>query len=364
MRIGIESHFAEDEGSGNCTYTRNLIKNLAIIDKRNQYILYCHNKNISFYKEILKINENFRLIELKVKNKFLRIPLYLGYRTFKDKISIIHTQYYCPLLSRADRVVTVHDIIPIIHPHFFNWFEIFKQKFFLPFFTKKASKIITDSDNSKGDICKYLRLREDKVIRIYNGVSNEFKVFPQNERINILDKFKIGSPYIYYVGRLDPRKNLENIIKAFSIVALREKNLVLIIAGKKNEYFYKLFSLVKELNLAGRIKFTGLISNEDNIRLLNFAQFFIYPSIYEGFGHPVLEAMACGCPVITSRNSSLGEIAKDCALLINPKSVNEIESAMMVLLRNNVLRNDLIIFSWEFAARETLKVYKSLVNIR
>ncbi|MBC7334407.1 MAG: glycosyltransferase family 4 protein, partial [Actinobacteria bacterium] len=367
MVIGIESHFAEEEGSGNCTYTQNLIRQLAIIDKINDYVLYCTDRDFYFYKEISELNRKFRVVELKVKNKFLKIPFYLGYRTFEDRIDVIHTQYYTPLISKAKRVVTIHDIIPIIYPQFFNWFEVLKQKFFLPYFARKADRVITVSSNSKKDICKYLKVPEDKVVEIYNGVSNEFRLVDQNEKAKIIRKFEIRGPYIYYVGRLDPRKNLKNVIKAFAQVASRNQNVDLIIAGNKNEYFVELLGVVKEFNLGERVKFIGLISNEDNIRLLNFAEFFVYPSIYEGFGLPVLEAMACGCPVITSKGSSLGEISKGCALLVDPENVEEIRDAMITLLKNKFLRAELVgrgrervkEFSWELTARKTLEVYES-----
>lgn len=215
MRIGIESHYAERVGGGDCTYTQNLIKNLAILDKKNEYVLYCVNKDLYFYEEIRKLNKNFKMVELRIKNVFFRIPFILGYRTYKDKIDVLHTQYYCPLFSRAKRVVTIHDIIPIIYPKFFNWFEVLKQKFFLYFFIKLADKIVTISDFSKKDITTYSKVKNNKIDRIYLGISEDFKVIDNVNKINILKKFKIEDPYIYYIGRLDPRKNLENLIRAF-----------------------------------------------------------------------------------------------------------------------------------------------------
>jgi len=368
MIIGIESHFAEREGSGNCTYTQNLIRSLALIDKENKYILYCENKDFYFYKEIKRVNPNFKIVELRVKNIFFKIPFYLGFITYKDKVDVIHTQYYCPLISRGKRVVTIHDIIPIIYPEVFNWFEIFKQKFILPLFIRRADKIITGSDKSKEDICSYLKVKGNKIVRIYDGVSKDYKIIDHDKEIDVLNKFGIRGSYIYYIGRLDPRKNLKNVIKAFMRVAARDNSIILVIAGNKNEYFGKLDNLVKEYNLEEKVKFIGYISNKDNIRLLNFAEFFIFPSLYEGFGLPVLEAMACGCPVITSKWSSLGEIAEGCALLVNPKNVDEIKNAMLILLKDRSLRSRLVKkgisrakeFLWEATAKKTLQAYKKV----
>ena len=372
MIIGIETHHAEKEGAGNCTYLQNLIKNLAIIDKKNKYILYCKNKDFSFYKDIQKINKNFRVVEIKVKNIFFRIPFFIGFKTYQDQIDVLHTQYYCPLFSRAKRVCTIHDTIPLIYPKYFGWFEVLKQKFFLRFFTKLADKIITVSDSAKVDISKYLHIKKNKIERVYEGASNKFRVIGRNEGVSVLKKFRIEDPYIYYIGRLDPRKNLESVIKAFSrIIKKSHNNLLLVIAGGKNsKYFDKLINLVIEYNLEENVKFLGYISNNDNVELLNFAEFFIYPSLYEGFGLPVLEAMACGCPVITSKGSSLEEITRDCAMLVNPKSIDDIEDAMFVLLKDKNLRKELIRkgkekvkeFSWQITARKTLEIYEHLAN--
>jgi len=372
MIIGIEAHHAEKEGAGNCTYIQNLIKNLALIDKKNKYILYCKNKDFSFYKDIEKVNRNFRVVEIKVKNIFIRIPFFLGIRTYIDKVDIVHSLYYCPLVSRSKRVVTIHDIIPIIYPNLFNKFEVIKQKWFLHLFAKKADKIITISNSSREDISTYLKISNNKISSIYIGVSDDFKEISQDKKINILNKFGIKKPYIYYIGRLDPRKNLENAIKAFSRVSRENNyNLDFVIAGEKNKYFFnRLNNLVNEYNLEKNIKFIGYINNYDNIGLLNFAEFFIFPSFYEGFGLPVLEAMACGCPVITSKGSALEEIARDCAILVNPKSINDIESAMFELLKNRNLKKELIKkgkekvkeFSWQITARKTLEIYEHLVN--
>lgn len=314
MRIGIESHFAEEEGTGNCTYTQSLIKNLAILDNKNDYILYCTDKDLPFYKEIRRINKNFRMVELKVKNKFLRIPFYLGIKASKDKVGVIHTQYYCLLIGNAKKLVTVHDVSPIICPQFFSWFEVLKQKVFLPFFVKRADRIIADSDSSREDIIRYLKVGKNRVVKIYNGVSSKFKIIDRNENIKVLDKFGIKGPYVYYIGRLDTRKNIENIIRAFSGLSREYRNVVLVIAGKKNKYFVRLSDLVRLCNLEGKVKFIGFISEEDNVKLLNFAEFFIYPSFYEGFGLPILEAMSCGCPVVTSNVSSLLEIVGDAGI--------------------------------------------------
>lgn len=370
MKIGIETHHVEKEGSGNCTYMKNLIRNLAITDDRNEYILYCTDKNYYFYEEIRKLNKNFKIVELNVKNLFLKIPFYLGIKTFKDNLDVLHTVYFCPLISRAKKVITIHDILPAIAPKYFSHFEVFKHKFALKFFIKKADKIITISNWSKVNISKYFKLNKNKITKIYPGVSAEFVIIDKRNKSDVLKKFKINEPYIYYVGRLDLRKNLENLIKVFPEVIYNNKSLSLVIAGGENKYFERLNNLVLDYGLREKIKFIGQITLEDNIALLNFSKLFIYPSFCEGFGLPILEAMACGCPVITSRGSALEEVAGDSALLIDPNDRVEIRNAIINILENEKLRIDFIEkgrerikeFTWEFCAKETIKIYESLLK--
>jgi glycosyltransferase involved in cell wall biosynthesis len=231
--------------------------------------------------------------------------------------------------------------------------------------------IIAVSENTKKDILNFFPFLEEKKIRvIYEAADDHFTVI-QDEKIlaGCRQQYHLPPEFILCVGTLEPRKNLVTLLNAFSNVS-QKKDIPLVITGKKGWKYKEIFKTFSNLRLEKKVFFTGYVYQEDLPALYNLATVFVYPSIYEGFGLPPLEAMQCGCPVITSNVSSLPEIVGDAAIKVNPFSVKALEEAIYKLVSNPELRKDYIHtglkqaekFSWDKCAQETFQVYQEVLN--
>jgi glycosyltransferase involved in cell wall biosynthesis len=289
----------------------------------------------------------------------------------KYKFDIVHDlSQIGPFLFNLPfkRISTIHDLSAILFPETFDVFSVLLQKYVLPMTLKNVDVVITISENTKKDIVKYLKYPKEKIKRIYLGVDERFK--PLEKTDNVLNKYNIISPYILYVGTLQPRKNITLFIKAFYKLKRNGIEHKLVVAGGKGWKYKEIYKTINKLKLQKEVIFTGYVEDDDLPYLYNAADLFIYPSLYEGFGLPLLEAMACGCPVITSNTSSLPEVVGDAGIMIDPYNVDALVGAMREVLSNDNLRENMIkrglerakMFSWEKTARETLKVYKEVME--
>jgi len=271
---------------------------------------------------------------------------------------------------RCSIVGTIFDLTTIIYPEFHKRKVIEHQEKVFYYFKENASLIIAISENTKMDIVKYIHIPEDKIRTIYCGVGDEFRKIEDIRVLkNRLRGIGIDYPYILYLGTLEPRKNVERLIEAFiQLKKRRQINEKLVISGIKGWGYQSIFDKVASLGTEKEIVFTGFIPNELLPFLYNGASAFVYPSLYEGFGLPVLEAMACGVPVVTSNISSLPEVAGDAAILINPYSVDELADGIWRILSDEGLRNQCIIkgieransFTWERCAKNTLDAFNEV----
>jgi len=377
MKIGIDvsktTHGVKD---GIYCYVYNLVKTLAKIDKDNQYILYplfTHLFSMDYTKAYCPENTNFKL-KFKYWPKWLVEHLWLNPRINKKhllgKVDILHSTCFEAFKDHYGKlIVTIFDTSFLSHPQFHEPLNIeFANKGCINA-VKYADKIIAISENTKMDLIKYYSCPPDKIKVIYLGADEIFKPHKKKEIGPILSKYNINKKYILNVGSIEPRKNLIGLIKAYASLPISLKDSYeLIIIGNSGWLNLDIFEMVNILQLNNKIRFIRNVPDEDLPYLYNGASLFIYPSFYEGFGLPVLEAMQCGCPVITSNNSSLPEVAGDAALLIDPNNVSDIAKKMELLLNNDDLRNELAIkglerakgFSWDKCAKETLKNYEDL----
>ena len=281
--------------------------------------------------------------------------------------------YLAPLASGCPYVVTIHDMTLYITPRFHHVKKLLLDRTLLPYVARRAAGIITVSKSAQEDIVRYLNVPREKVRVITNAVSPVFRQVTDPARLTaVCARYGVHVPFILYVGTIEPRKNITRLIQAFA--QLKRKGLPhkLVLVGQPGWHCEPIYAEVERQGLQGEAVFTGYVPFEDLPALYSAAESMAFPSIYEGFGLPVLEAMACGTPVVTSTSSSLAEIAHDAALLVDPLSVDEIASALERIHREPDLASDLSTlgleraahFTWENAARATLDFYDHVLASR
>lgn len=291
----------------------------------------------------------------------------------QHKLDLIHDPTgTCPLLlARTGKVITIHDVFPYVSPKTSTTLDWLIYHFWLPLAVRGVDAVITDSTHSKADILRYFHLKSDKVTVIPAAAGDRYQPLEPAQVQSVLRRYQLAQPYILYVGSIEPRKNLLRLLQAYARLRDDLPAWKLVIVGARNAWKSTPISAeLRKLNLTSWVQFTGYVPEEDLPALYNGASLFVFPSLYEGFGLPVLEAMACGTPVITSNISSLPEVAGDAALLVDPYNVDEIAAVMRRVLSDPDLCADLRHrglerakeFSWERTARQTLEVYRKVLG--
>ena len=296
----------------------------------------------------------------------------IAFQTRRHDLDIIHDPTgSCPiLLAPTYRVVTIHDVIPYLYPQTSTRLDRWIYRYWLPWAVQHVDVIITVSQQSRKDILHFLPVSPDKVMVIPEAADSRFRPLPDDVVASVLQRYDIPKPYILYVGSLAPRKNLPRLLRAYARVREWHPAWRLVIVGARKWKTTPIFATVQQLELEPYVHFTGYVADEDLPALYNGADLFVFPSLYEGFGLPVLEAMACGTPVITSNTSSLPEVAGDAALLVDPHDVEAIAAAMHRVLTDPDLARKLrkkglaraSQFTWERTARETIAVYEKVLG--
>jgi 2-polyprenyl-3-methyl-5-hydroxy-6-metoxy-1,4-benzoquinol methylase len=278
-------------------------------------------------------------------------------------------QYNAPPFHGGKLIVTIHDIAFIHFPETFNRFQRFRLKLLVPLNAKKAERVICGSQYSKKDISEFCKVDETKIEVTPYGVSSSCKIIENGseKRKKILAKYGIKQKFIFSLGRLNERKNLSSLIAAYKY--LRDSNkldLSLVIAGNKDFLFEKVVADIENSGYEEDIILTGYIDDSDLPVIFSSAELFVYPSLFEGFGLPPLEAMICKCPVIASNVTSIPEVVGDAGILVDPNSIDEISQAIYRVMSNPELRVEMKkkgfekaqMFSWKTAARKTLSIYE------
>ena len=370
MKIGVEanSYFQNKAGSG--VYVRNIVDIWRERTDGTEILLFSSNR-----KTELDLS--------KKRNIFLRLwhgcfdifwmQVLLPIKLMKNKVSVLFCPaFLAPIFLRIPVVVSILDMSFLRFPETCDKLFGTYLRIMIPLIKRRVTGVITISEFSKKEIIELLKIPKNKIKVIHLGCKNKYKVINDPEKIvKTREKYARGYRYLLHVGTLEPRKNVNAIIDAFDLLK-RKHNIShkLILCGGKGWYYHKIFTKITELDLGDDVIFTGYMS-EDNLCLLyNSADIFVFPSLYEGFGLPVLEAMACGCPVITSKCSSLSEIAGDGAVLINPAEPGEIAEKIWQILNDDELRKGLREkglqqskkFSWDKTADETLKYLQEAVQ--
>ncbi len=382
MRIAVDGYEANvPQRLGSSLVGFELIRNFERIDKKNEFTILLPSKPLDDFP---KERSGWEYKILKPKRFWTRIALPFSLYTIKRKPDLIFSPtHYIPRFSPVNRVVTIFDLSFLHFPEMFNAKDLWQLRNWTKFSAENADHIITISKFSKQDIIEQYSVDKKNITVAYPGYDEEkFKVQNVSEetafgrtKFKIEEtkrKYKIGDNYIIYVGTIQPRKNLIRLIEAVS----RIENIRLIIVGKtKGEgkegwMFQETLDAPKRLGIEDRVIFTGYVPSEDLPYLLQAAQAFILPSLWEGFGIPVLEAMACGVPVLASNVSSLPEVCGNAGLTFDPYSVDQIEQAIRTIISDKKLANKLSKqglkqakkFSWEKMAKTVLKVFEKVVS--
>lgn len=373
MRIGIDAHAIGSRLTGNETYIKNLILALAGIDQVNEYVLFFTRPDIA--KDWENRFPHVRVELLRPHMPYIRIPLSFPLALFRTGVDLLHVQYTAPLISRVPTVVTIHDLSFEHFPQFFTPKERFFFKRTIPHTARRAAKVLTVSEFSRRDLIETYGLPSDKVVVTPNGVGSEFRPV-QDERLveDLKKKYGIEREYLLSVGNLQPRKNLARLIKAYTRLRelAEEFRCQLVLVGRRAWLYKHIFHEAHRPQYAGDVILTDYVPEADLPGLYSGALAFVYPSIFEGFGLPVLEAMACGTPVITSNSSSLPEVVGDAGLMVDPFDEEALEKAMLRVVEDAQLRVQLseqsvrqaAKFSWRRTAELTLAVYQEVMASR
>jgi len=374
MRIAIDGTIVREEITGTGFYITNLINGLIKIDNINNYYIFGDEQYLRKYIKIDK--DNFKVVHKRFKNRIIRVLweyFIFPFELKKLKIDILHSpNYITPLLKFGFKIIlTIHDLTFLLFP---EKYTITKRWLFgkmIPISIKKSDKIIADSKNTKKDILKFFSVPEDKISIAYVSYPDYYNLLINESKAkDIVKKYGIERDYILYVGMIEPRKNIISLLKAF-VELDKDLELDLVIVGKKGWYFKEIEKYMVStvnLRLKNKIIFTGYVSEHKLKYFYKLALIFTYPTLYEGFGLPPLQAMACGTPVITSNISSLPEVVGDAAIKINPDDLGELKNSIKCLYKNEKKRDKLIKkglenakkFSLENVALNVLFVYNSL----
>jgi len=370
VRIGIDARKLHDFGIG--TYIRNLLRHLARMDDRTEYVVVCRPED----REALStLGANFRTVPETAGNYTLteqvRIPLVLR----REGVTLFHAPHYVlPPLIRCRSVVTIHDCIHLMFPQYLpNRFAFDYARASIRLAARRATRVLTVSESSKRDILKYVDTEPDKIDVIYNAYDERFAIDPAEEDVvRVRERFQLQDEFVLYAGNVKPHKNLERLIEAFHIVRKRGlDHLKLVLIGDDISKYTALRRAVHRHQLHKYVRFLGYLPEETLAVMYRLAGVFVFPSLYEGFGLPPLEAMASGTPVVTSNVSSLPEVAGDAAVLVDPYDPPAIADGIYRVLTDEQLRKDLRhrgvaragMFSWEQSVRRVRKIYDQVASL-
>src|SRR6202167_63481 len=367
MRFAVDAHAIGPALTGNDVYIRSLLSRFAEVDGRSEFITYVSELGAERW-----IPERFSVRHVSA-NPYSRLGWDLGRLIRADGPDLIHVQYTAPLLARTPIVVTVHDVSFIEHPEYFTTARRSQLRLTVGQTVKRAARILTVSEFSRDAILRAYDIAPEKVRVIPNAANPEFRVIGRERAQRAVQtRLRFDAPFILSVGDLQPRKNQIGLIAAFSKLLTECPQLKhhLVLTGKETWFTPKVREAARSCGFASRIHFTGFVSDDDLLELYNACDCFVFPSFYEGFGLPILEAMACGRAVACSNTSSMPEVADGAGLLFDPHQTGEITRALKDILLDSELRGRMerlglqraATFTWKKSARATLEVYREVVN--
>jgi glycosyltransferase involved in cell wall biosynthesis len=365
MRIGIDLSVARMNQAGTGIYAQCLFESLQALGTSEEWVPFAVNqqRDMSTEKTLrTRLDTLYRdLVWTHVK-----VPI----QSYRERLDLLHMPAnVVPVFAHCPTIATILDTTVFRYPSYFPRWQRTYQRIFVPLTARRARKILTISEHSKRDIVDRFGIKPDKVTVTYLSALPAFQVLPNMAASEGVDKHGFGE-FILTVGTLEPRKNTIGLLRAFALLRQQGHTCHLVHAGSRGWMFDAVLDEVVRLGLSASVHFLGRVALGELVELYNTAKLFVYPSLYEGFGLPVLEAMACGCPVITSDRSSLPEIAGDAAVLIDPEDTTGLALAIKSLIEDRALAKDMqrrgleraAEFSWERCAQQTLGVYREALN--
>jgi glycosyltransferase involved in cell wall biosynthesis len=369
MRFSVDAHAIGCHLTGNEVYVRNLLHEFSRLDRSSDFIAYVSKPGAH-----LQIPKSIQLENVS-ENPFRRLGLDLPLKLRYHKPDLLHVQYTGPLMCSTPLVVSVHDVSYLEHPHYFTRFRATQLRLTVKRTVEAAARILTPSEFSRRAILRHYKLDERKVTVVPNAVSSSFRpIERESAAAQIEEKFNIRGPFVLTVGDLQPRKNHLGLLHAFELALSQHPHLPhrLVFVGKETWYSKELHRAVLRSNVADRVHFTGFVEDSDLLYFYGACDLFVFPSFYEGFGLPILEAMACGRAVACSSATAMPEVANAAGILFDPYSVKEMARAISDILLDEEMRVRLerlgthraSSFTWEAAARRTLDAYYEVAGVK
>ena len=367
MRVAIDARKLHDFGIG--TYTRNLLRYLARLDRDSEYVLLCHEPDLGIGAQL---GPNFRTVLESSANYSLREQVHVPWVLRRERPDVFHAPHYVlPAATRCRAVVTIHDCIHLMFPQYLpNRAAYIYARVSMWTAVRRSHRILTVSEASKRDIIHFFNVPPEKIVVVYNAIDERFRTAPSEEVVaRVRERYQLAQAFVLYVGNIKPHKNLVRLIEAYDLLRSRGfDDMKLLIIGDEISKLPALRRAVHRHKLHKHVRFLGYLSDDTLAVLYRLAGVFVFPSLYEGFGLPPLEAMACGTPVVTSNVSSMPEVVGDAAVLVDPYEVDSIADGMQRVLSDSTLSAELRTkgiarakeFSWERSVARTRELYQEV----
>lgn len=371
MRFGIDATALPERPVGAGNYIIQLVRGLASLKEDVELVVFAHHSRQALIDQPGLQGVEWALVPDKSPpRRLLWEQTVLPSLVRRARLDLLHSPHYTrPILLPCSSIVTFHDMTFFLYPELHTR----AKRFFFPrairLSARLAEVLIADSESTRRDAMRILGIPPEKITTIPLGISAEFRPISDPVLFEACrEKYKLPQEFILYVGLVEPRKNLPLLLSAFARLKCTEPTVPLVIVGRYGWMYEDIFRQIEELSLKNKVIFTGYVPAEDLPIVYNLARLFVYPSIYEGFGFPPLEAMACGTPVITTSVSSMQENVGDAAILVPPQDEDALVEAMQRLLTDAQLREGLshkgrqqaAQFTWTRTAQETLRLYRQV----
>lgn len=370
MRIGIFVLMAGRNAGGPETYEIELIRALARLDQQNEYVVYCTGPEAA--RAIQVKQDNFRMRVLGPSVRAISVGLTLPLMLVRDGVDFFHATFTPPPFATPSLAFTMHCVSSLVHPEFYQPAVAWRLNRLLKTGISKARRILCVSRTTMQHLEEMFSVPPERMSVTYNGVGSEFvPTPPEQARAIVAGEMGITDPFLLFVGKLQAHKNLERLVRAFHAFRQETRSkLKLVIVGRPAGNAVDVPALLHQLNLQNEVILTGYAPSHQLPLLYSAARAFVFPSLWEGFGIPLIEAMACGTPVITSTATCLPEIAGDAAITFDPTSIEAIADAMVQVDSSEEQRNRLIqaglkrarLFTWDNCARATLETYARMAR--